>query len=479
MTVILENADSLRTAFAQAGQAHVFAWWDELSPAQRENLCAQAAEIDLAEIDRLVEELVRQEPEPLFDLTGLEPAPYIPHPASGGEEEPWQSAIAAGEEALRAGKVAVFVVAGGQGTRLGYDGPKGTYPVTPVKQKRLFEVFAGKLKAAEARYGKAVPWFIMTSHANHEATVRFFEENAYLGLQREDVFFFSQGRMPAVDPAGRIVMAEKGAIAMSPDGHGGSLRALVRSGAVEEMRRRGVETLSYFQVDNPLVHIADPAFIGFHRRAGAAMSSKMIPKAYPKEKVGAFCLEGDKMVVVEYSDLPDELAEARNEEGQLRFLAGSIAIHMLDREFIARMGGDDAATALPFHRADKKVPTIDAEGKAVIPTEPNAVKFEMFVFDAIPHAHPTLVIETRREEEFSPVKSKTGIDSAESCRDDQLRQWTRWARAAGVEVPADESGLPPFLWEVSPTFADSAEAFAQSWSQLDPKPEIGEGTVLE
>ena len=350
----------------------------------QQQLLAEAAEIDLAEIARLTRTLLAKNAAAGVSLDGLAPAPYERHPASGGDAAAWARAKAAGEAALRAGRVAAFTVAGGQGTRLGYDGPKGTFPVTPILRKPLFQIFAEKILAAGRRYGKPLHWFIMTSHANHAATEAFFAEHKCFGLDGARVHFFRQGRMPAVDFDGKILLEAPHAIALSPDGHGGSLRALERSGALDVMQREGVDTLSYFQVDNPLVRCIDPAFIGWHLGRGSEMSSKMVPKAYAEEKVGHFCAQHGKLVVVEYSDLPMAMQRETDARGELRYPAGNIAIHLLDREFVRRMASGAEGVALPFHRADKKIPTIDASGAPVKPEKANGVKFEMFVFDALP-----------------------------------------------------------------------------------------------
>jgi UDP-N-acetylglucosamine/UDP-N-acetylgalactosamine diphosphorylase len=420
------------------------------------------------------------------NLEGLEPAPYVPLPEHGGDAGEWAEARAAGEKLLRAGRVAAFTVAGGQGTRLGYDGPKGTFPVTPVRRKPLFQVFAEKIRAAGERYGRPLHWFIMTSHANHEATEGFFAERNFFGLDRGRVHFFRQGRMPAVDFEGRIMLESPGAIALSPDGHGGSLRALERSGALDLMAREGVDTISYFQVDNPLVRCIDPAFLGWHRRRGSEMSSKMVPKAYPEEKLGHFCTQNGRLVVIEYSDLPAAMQRETDAAGRLRYLAGSIAIHVLDREFVRRVacgggegGREKGEGRLPFHRADKKIATIDANGAPVKPAKPNGVKFEMFVFDALPFAKNPVVIETRRADDFSPVKNAEGVDSPQSSREDQLRQFARWLRAAGAGVETDATGLPRAAVEVSPLLADDEESFAEAWRKREPKPALAEGTYLE
>ncbi len=472
-------SSSIIEAFKRAGQGQVFAFYDQLAPSAQRDLEAQAAEIDLAEIDRLNRTLVQVKGAAAVDIEGLEPAPYEALPAHGGDAAAWQKAKAAGEQALRAGRVAAFTVAGGQGTRLGYDGPKGTFPVTPVTKKSLFQVFAEKIRAAGLRYGRAIPWFIMTSHQNHEATEAFFQEHRHFGLDPARVHFFRQGRMPAVTPEGRIMLEAKDRIALSPDGHGGSLRALERSGALEAMKGDGIDTLSYFQVDNPLVRCIDPAFVGWHLLRGSEMSSKMVPKAYPEEKLGHFCRQRGKTVVIEYSDLPMELQrQVDPATGRLRFLAGSIAIHVLDREFVRRQATGGADVALPFHRADKKIATIDAAGNPVAPAKPNGIKFEMFVFDALPFARSPLVIETRRADDFSPVKNAEGVDSPQTSRDDQLRQFARWLAAQGATPPVDATGLPAFPLEVSPSFGYDEDSFADAWARLSPKPEIRPGLVL-
>ena len=476
---------SLIEAFQNAGQGQVFAFYDQLTPAQREQLLAEAGEIDLAEVEQLCRTLLGKGAASV-NLDGLTPAPYELLPENGGSGAEWARARGAGEAALRAGRVASFVVAGGQGTRLGYDGPKGTFPVTPIKQKPLFQVFAEKIRAAGLRYGKPIHWFIMTSHANHAATEAFFEANNFFGLDRSHVHCFRQGRMPAVDFNGKILLEGKGSIAMSPDGHGGSLRALERSGALELMKRENIDTLSYFQVDNPLIRVIDPAFIGFHVLRGSEMSSKMVPKAYAEEKVGHFCMQNGKLVVVEYSDLPLALQRETDATGKLRYLAGSIAIHALDREFIRRMAhsagsgqaGGGESTALPFHRADKKIPTVDVAGNTVKPEKANGVKFEMFVFDALPFARHPVVIETRRADDFSPVKNAEGIDSPKTCREDQMRQFARWLKLAGKNLEIDATGLPKLELEVSPLFGYDEDSFLDSMKQRSLKrEELAQGSL--
>jgi UDP-N-acetylglucosamine/UDP-N-acetylgalactosamine diphosphorylase len=265
--------------------------------------------------------------------------------------------------------------------------------------------------------------------------------------------FFEQGMMPAFSMDGKMLLAEKDSLALSPDGHGGSLRAIAQSGALTDMKKRGVEHLSYFQVDNPIVHCIDPLFLGLHDLTGSEMSSKTIPKANAMEKVGNFVIGDGVLQVIEYSDLPEKLALETTADGTPRFNAGSIAIHALRVSFIERLNNGELN--LIWHRAEKKVPYVDEKGNPVKPEKPNAVKLEQFVFDAIPLARNAIVYTTERAEEFSPVKNAEGVDSPATSRRDQVRRAARWLREAGVEVP-EHNGEPDATIEISPLFATSA-----------------------
>lgn len=472
--------NTLKEKFDKAGQGHVFKYFDALDKARQNALLEQLESVDLDELKHLNETLVfAKNADAGIDFAKLTPAPYIPLPADKTTDAKWREAKKVGEAAIRAGKVAAFVVAGGQGTRLGFNAPKGLYKVTPVKQKSLFQVFAEKILSASRKYGVRIPWIVMTSHINNAATVAFFEENNFFGLDKNDVIFFKQGLMPAVDLNGKIILEDRGKIAMTPDGHGGCLRGMVRSGAVAELKKRGIECVSYFQVDNPLVDIIDPYFVGFHLMGKSDMSSKMIAKAYALEKVGHFCMLDGKLTVVEYSDLPAEYQEQTDKNGKLKFIAGSVAIHILDVAFIERLGSStNAAERLPFHRANKKIPFIDENGNQQKPERPNGVKFEMFVFDALPMAKNPVIIEGFRGDEFSPVKNAEGLDSPLTCKNHQKAQWARWFAAAGVSVDTDKDAVPSIDIEVSPLFASNQTDFVEAWNKLDPKPAVKNGLYL-
>jgi UDP-N-acetylglucosamine/UDP-N-acetylgalactosamine diphosphorylase len=453
----MPNVDDLRKQYESLGQGHVFRFYDSLDEAGRNRLIGQLAQVDLAHLRSLVEGYVTNKP--LIELPkDIKPVSVLPRHADPARRDEYSRALARGEELLKQGKVAAFLVAGGQGTRLGYDGPKGEFGVTPIHKKPLFQVFAEQLLNQSRKFRKPIPWYVMTSEANDARTREFFGKNNFFGYPKVDVFFFQQGMMPAFHYDGRLVLAEKDSLALSADGHGGSLRALGKSGALADMRARGVEHLSYYQVDNPLINIIDPLFIGLHDLSGSEMSSKTIPKAGPLEKVGNFCIGDGVLQVIEYSDLPESLARQTNADGSLMFNAGSIAIHALRVSFIERLlaGG---SLQLPWHRAEKKVPYVDDTGSLVKPEQPNAVKLEQFVFDAIPLAKNAIVYATDRAEEFSPVKNADGADSPATCSRDQVRRNARWLKAAGVTVP-ETNGEPAATIEISPLYAISEAEIA-------------------
>ncbi|MEO1129335.1 MAG: UDPGP type 1 family protein [Planctomycetota bacterium] len=453
-----EATTHVREQLESLGQAHVLRFFDDLDAAQQQALLGQLESIDLDRLPALIETYVQGKPD--FGPSGaLQPAPYYPADPTNAAH-PWDRDRyrAAGEQLIRDGKVSAFTVAGGQGSRLGFDGPKGKFPGGAATGKPLFHCFADWIVATRDRYGAAVPWYIMTSPINHDETVAFFRDHAFFGLPERDVMFFSQGVMPSLAmETGHLLLSSKGAIATNPDGHGGSLKALWDSGAIRDMQSRGVEHISYFQVDNPIVRAIDPVFIGLHATApdsSGEMSAKIVRKTDPAEKVGVICEDGGVTKVIEYSDLPGELAEARAEDGSLRYCAGSIAIHVIGVDFVEKLNTADGGFALPFHRAEKKVPHIDAEtGVPVSPDAPNAVKLETFVFDALPLCEKSLVYETERVEEFAPIKNAEGNDSPATCAQLQTQRAAGWLEQAGFSVPRKADGTPDCTIEISPCTA--------------------------
>jgi UDP-N-acetylglucosamine/UDP-N-acetylgalactosamine diphosphorylase len=470
------SLQALRSKFEAVGQTNVFKFAASLSPESQAKLAAQLEAYEPAYLAELVRDYVKQKPHVALPKD-IKPVDALPREADAARKDYYAKALARGNELLKAGKVGAFLVAGGQGTRLGYDGPKGEYPVTPIKNKPLFQVFAEQLLAHSKACGKSIPWYVMTSDANDAATRAFFAKHMYFGYSRNDVFFFQQGMIPAFDAAtGQLLLGEKDSLALAADGHGGSLRAIDRSGALADMKRRGVEHLSYFQVDNPLVHTIDPLFLGLHDLSGSEMSSKTIGKAGPLEKVGNFCVGDGILQVIEYSDLPESLAKETNADGSLKFNAGSIAIHALRVSFIERLNAG-GQLKLPWHRADKKVPFVDDAGNLVKPEKPNAVKLEQFVFDAIPLAKNAIVYTTDRAEEFSPVKNADGNDSPATSRADQTKRAARWLESAGVKVPRKADGTPDCVIEISPIYAATREQLLARKPAITIKP--GDSVVLD
>jgi UDP-N-acetylglucosamine/UDP-N-acetylgalactosamine diphosphorylase len=469
------SLQSIAHRLETVGQGHLLRFYDGLDDEKKKALLAQIAAIDLEGLPKLVHDYVVNKP--AFALPpDVQPAPYYPRDPQD-HKRPWNEAhyCALGEKMLREGRVAACVVAGGQGSRLGYEGPKGCYPAGAVSGKPLFQIFAEGLLGAKARYGVSVPWYVMTSPLNHQATVDFFESHAHFGLDKADVVFFPQGAMPSFDmKTGKVLLASKHEVATNPDGHGGAIKALHVSGALADMRRRGVDTVSYFQVDNPIVNFLDPVFLGLHAAAddsSAQMSSKMVAKASPEEKVGVFCMAGagprkGRVEIVEYSDLPAELQRETGPDGALRFNAGSIAVHVMSVPFVEKLA-TDPGFALPYHRAEKKIPHIDvATGQPVAPAANNGVKLERFVFDALPMCDKSIVYETDRVEEFAPIKNATGADSPESSRQIQTLRAARWLEAMGVQIPKDGGGRPDCLLEISPRTAMSLRELKASGVKL-------------
>lgn len=473
----MQNLDETVRTLRLCGQEHLLTFWDQLSRPQKEHLIAQVRRLDTRNIPRWVQETVKNQ-SPLAVPEEFDPAPsYPPTPQTPQQEKKYAQARKLGEDLLRQGKVAGFVVAGGQGTRLGFDGPKGDYPISPIQKKTLFQLFAETIAAARRKYGAMLPWLIMTSPLNHRQTVEIFEAADYFGLGADTVTLFQQGVLPNFDLDGRIFLADKDTLAQSPDGHGGSLRALHTSGALARMKQCGVEYISYWQVDNPLARLFDPLFIGLHALDEAGMSSKALIKAHPTEKVGNFCLVDGRVAVIEYSDLDEAQAYRKNPDGSLVFELGSIAIHILSVWFVEKLNAS-GDFALPLHRAVKKIPHIDLSGNQIQPDKPNGVKLETFVFDALPMSEKSVILQTIRSEEFAPVKNAVGDDSAEVTVRMMIERAANWLRSAGVQTPRSSDGRADCRLEIAPSFALSAEDIGPKAGQIAPiKP--GDAVYLE
>jgi len=441
----------LQERLRQFGQEHTLAGWERLSDAERRGLLGQLGGLDLEKLRTLYAN--RDHAFAVPPPERIQPVPVIRADADVAE------AGQCGEEALRRGEVAVLLVAGGQGSRLGFEHPKGMFPIGPVSNKSLFQIHAEKVLALRRRYGRPLPFLVMTSPATDAETRSFFSEHHKFGLPADEVALFCQGTMPALDRAtGRLILEAPGRLFLGPNGHGGTLTALADSGLLERLRKQGIRHVFYFQVDNPLIKVADPVFLGHHLRTRAEVSAKIVPKESPTDKLGNLVLVDGRCTMIEYSDLPEALARQTDAQGRLRIWAGSPAIHIFDVDFLGRMVGD--GVKIPFHVAKKKVPHLDADGSLVQPAQENALKFELFIFDVLPLAQTCTVVETSRREEFVPLKNAEGADSPATVRQAQSDLAADWLERAGVRVPRRADGSAAVPLEISPLFALDAEELA-------------------
>jgi len=463
------NKTTLEKKLHSYGQEHLLCFWEEYSDEQKKAFINQIESTDFELLEGLIKKALISHGEKAHKAK-MKPGDVLSMAARQKKDAAMK---AKGEQLLAAGKVAAFLVAGGQGSRLGFEGPKGIFRVTPVKKKSLFQVHAEKIVAANRRYGVSIPWYIMASQSNHKDTIDFFKKNDFFGLKKSDIMFFKQDMLPAVDKDGKILLESRDRIFMSPNGHGGALKAIWDSGALEDMRSRGIEQLFYFQVDNVLTYICDPAFIGYHLAADADMSNKVVRKAYPEEKMGVICELDGQTGLVEYSDLKKEDMFATDAGGALKYWAGSIATHMISVNFIEQENA--FGFRLPYHIAEKNVPFVDCSGRPHNPDGKNAYKFETFIFDALKHCRHSATIEVLREEEFSALKNDSGVDSPDTVRRDLLRLHASWLREAGIDIPVNEQGDPAVEVEISPLFAPDKETLLNRNKELPAIP--GQGSI--
>ena len=457
MTGFVPTGDwkDLESKLALYGQSHLLTFRDRLDELQRAELLQDIDSLDLFHLSEYAKQHHRQ------DFNDLLEQATSPLAIRWGQCDLGFSrgqAYERGMAALRNGEVGVILVAGGQGTRLAYEDPKGTFPIGPISGSTLFRIHIEKLRAMTARHGRSLPLYLMTSPATTRKILEDFRRNGNYGLPRHDLRIFEQPTMPAMDAAtGQILLDQPFLVALSPNGHGGLLEALQRSETLEEAKYRGIHHFFYFQVDNPLVSIADPAFIGAHLLSRSEYTLQVVRKLTPRDRVGNVVRNGGRNYIVEYSDMPNEAAERRDtESGELKFRDGSIAVHAFSLEFLERVC---TTVTLPYHVAHKKVPYVDLNtGEIVKPEKPNAIKFERFIFDILPEARRSIVVEVDPAEGFAPLKNASDpnhpdlIDTPEKVRAAMIVQHTRWLRAAGVRV-AD--GTPV---EISPLYAlDAAE----------------------
>ena len=413
----------------QNGQEHLLRFWKTLGKAEQKSLLEQIESIDFREVARC-RAMLPGAGKPAAAKKGVPTAPKV----TVLKGALLKKAVAAGERELAAGRVGVLLVAGGQGSRLGFEGPEGAGPIGPISNEPLFYFHARKVLALSRRYGASIPFYIMTSMANYADTVAHFEEHGFYGLDKKDVIFFRQGMWPGMTEDGKIILDKPGHVFMSPDGHGGMLAALKANGCFEDMAKRGVKTLFYFQVDNPLVNVAEPAFVGLHVLERSEYSLKLCAKRNPREGLGMVVRRGRGFDMIEYTEMTREMNYRKTADGDLYFKYGSPAIHVFDREFLER----EAKKDMPLHLAHKKIATVNAAGRVVKPTAPNGYKFEKFIFDILPEAKRVALVAFDRRDEFAPVKNASGKDSPETCRAALRAKWRRQLEGeVHIAVPAD------------------------------------------
>ena len=400
-TMTLEEA---KRKCEQAGQQHLLAYYDELTKENQENLLAQIERMDITLLDLLKKDTTEVE------KGKLEPLGAVTLEEIQKEKDEYRKM---GCEAIRAGKVGAVLLAGGQGTRLGLDKPKGMLNVGVHKELYLFEQLIHNIMDIVRETGVWVPLFIMTSEKNNKDTVEFFKEKKFFGYNEEYVFFFVQQMAPSVSYDGKIYMEEKGRISASPNGNGGWFISMVRAGLLDTVKKLGVEWLNVFSVDNVLQKIADPVFVGAVLKHGCVCGSKVVAKADPYEKVGVLCLEDGRPSIVEYYEMTEEMIHLRDKQGKLLYNYGVILNYLFSVATLEKIMNEN----LPTHIVEKKIPYMDAEGNQIKPDKPNGYKFETLVLDMIHMMDNCLSFEVEREKEFAPIKNATGVDSLESARE--------------------------------------------------------------
>lgn len=443
-------------------QTNLLSHWKALDDNQKKSLESQLEKIDLSEIQALLEAKKSQSASTqAVNVKITPPKTVINQPRNDTDITTWYQAEEKGKKLIADGKVACVLVAGGQGSRLGFPHPKGMFPIGPVSNCTLFQIFFEQLTARQNELNTTIQYAIMTSQATHQPTLDFFEKTNYFGLDRANVTLFQQGTMPAVDDqTGQLLLKDAESLCLSPDGHGGIIQAMDSSGLLKKWNEDGVEYLFYHQVDNPTAIVCDPALIGLHVLNDSEMTTKVARKRSADERMGVLAEVNDVTGIIEYSDMSDELAQQTDENGDLSFWAGNMAVHVFSRDFLERL--TQVGTTLPFHIAHKKVPHIDAQGNQVDPETPNAFKFERFIFDALEFAKNPLVVEANRQAEFNPVKNAEGSDSPATAKAAIIALHKQWLLNVGVKVPEGK------IVEISPLFAHDEKALQNKKESIPP-----------
>lgn len=403
-----ENMQLIRKTLKKYSQEHLLNGYENLPEVKQKQLLNQIENTDF----ELINSLYNKTKETVeISESQLSPIEYWDRKRLNGEYKGFQEI---GEKAIKSGKLAAVTMAGGQGTRLGHKGPKGTFDIGLDSHKSLFELLCDSLKTEGKKYGVTIPWFIMTSKENNQETIDFFAKHKYFGYEKnKNIFFFEQGELPMVDTEGKILIGEDGLIKEAADGHGGIYEALVKNGMTKKMRELGVEWIFIGGVDNCLAKMVDPVLMGLAIEKHVTAAGKSVVKANPQEKVGVFCKKNGKPSVVEYTEIPKEMSEATDKNGELIYGESHILCNLFNIDAVERMG----KKPLPYHTAYKKATYINNKGEKVVPDGPNAYKFEAFLFDAFGELDDMVILRVKREEEFAPVKNATGTDSPETARE--------------------------------------------------------------
>jgi UDP-N-acetylglucosamine/UDP-N-acetylgalactosamine diphosphorylase len=389
-------------------QEQLLSNYEKLTEEKKLKLLDQILTIDFSQIEELFKR-VNQTVD--LNSSNIEPIQYKDKSKMSEEEIKHYEEV--GLKAIKNGELAAVTMAGGQGTRLGHNGPKGTFDIGLNSHKPIFEILCETLKTAKEKYGVYCTWYIMTSNENNEATVSFFEKNNYFEYPKDKVVFFKQGELPMIDTKGKILIGEDGLIKQAADGHGGIFLSMKRNGIIFDMESRGIKWAFIGGVDNVLVNMIDPVFLGLAIEEKVQAAGKSVVKAGPHEKVGVFCKRNGKPSVVEYSEISNEMAEATNENGELIYGESHILCNLFSVEAIEEI----SKNTLPYHSAFKKAKYLDEEGNVVTSDTPNAYKFEAFLFDAFESLKDMAILRVKREEEFAPVKNAEGVDSPETARE--------------------------------------------------------------
>lgn len=389
-------------------QEQLLICYNKLIEEDKEKLLDEILQINFEQMQELYEETKSSKS---FTNFKIEPLPYIDKQKLSKEEKEnyEKEAIKLIEE----GKYAVVTMAGGQGTRLGHNGPKGTFELDVEPKRALFTLLSETIKEAEEKYDAIIPWYIMTSKENNRQTIDFFIRHNYFEMGEENIKFFIQNELPMLDTKGKILINEKGFVKEAADGHGGIFEAMRKDGILEDMQKRGIEWIFIAGVDNVLAKMVDPLLTGIAIDKNCLAAGKSVVKSNPKEKVGVFCKKDDRPSVIEYTEISEEMAEAIDENGELLYGESHIICNLFNIKAIEEL----SKNKLPYHVAFKKAQYIDENGVIVVPTEPNAYKFEAFIFDAFERLDDMAIMRVKREEEFAPVKNAVGVDSPETAQE--------------------------------------------------------------